>query len=164
MITNPRATSAYSVPTAMPATRNCRKSFTRQPAFAHQRAAWRPFVSKSGGWSRVHALDQVFELPGDGRPLDLLRRRELALLLVELARQQLELLDRLDLREVLVDLVDGRLDEGGDLGLRREVGVGRERHAVLRCPVADRVELDADEGRQVLASVAEDDRLLDVRR
>src|SRR5690349_2583703 len=106
MITNPSATNAYNVPTATPATRNCRKSFTDNLASGHERAACRPIAPQSqtrrvasgheraacrpvapqsdgggGGPSSVEAFDQRLELLGNGGALDLLGRCQLALLL-----------------------------------------------------------------------------------
>src|SRR3712207_9451845 len=58
----------------------------------------------------VERLDLVLPVLGDGLALELLRGRDLALVLGQLAVEQVELLDLLDLREVLVGRVDGLLD------------------------------------------------------
>ena len=61
-------------------------------------------------------------------------------------------------------VVDDLLDQLDDLRLLAEVAVRRVRQVVPQRPVADRLVLDADERGEVLAAVADDHRLLDVRR
>ena len=60
--------------------------------------------------ARVQRLDLARVLLGDDVALDLHRRRQLAALLREVVRQDLELLHLLDAGELLVDLVDVLLD------------------------------------------------------
>src|SRR4051812_32404851 len=58
----------------------------------------------------IEGVDLVLEVLGDLLALDLQRRRQLALFLGQLAREDRELLDLLDVRQVLVRLVDLLLD------------------------------------------------------
>src|SRR3954452_10295010 len=95
----------------------------------------------------VERVDLVLEVLVDLLALDLERRCELALFLGQLAREDLELLDLLDVREVLVRGVDRLLDRG----LVRAVVV------VLALAVG------GDERDQVRPVVAVDDRLRDRR-
>ena len=65
--------------------------------------------------------------------------------------------------EVGVDLLDALADELEHRGLLRQVGVAAVRQVALLGPVADRLDVDVDEGADLVAPVAEGDRLLDVR-
>src|SRR5215212_5311182 len=58
----------------------------------------------------IEGVDLVLEVLGDLLALDLQGRSQLALFLGQLTREDRELLDLLDVRELLVRLVDLRLD------------------------------------------------------
>src|SRR5580704_14753425 len=106
MITNPRATRAYSDPRAMPA-----------------KDSWRKVVIDQTLALPVHPVDERGELLGDGGALDLLRSGQLPLLGIALLGEQVEPLDRLDLGQVLVDLADPGRHQLMDFGLGGQVPV-----------------------------------------
>src|SRR5215212_8331973 len=85
--------------------------------------------------SLVEPIDAVAVAAVDDRPLDLERRRQLALGLREVALEDLEALDLLDPGEARVDRVDVALQDGADGGVgrhRREVGRDAEVPGELR--------------------------------
>src|SRR5260370_11067752 len=98
----------------------------------------------------------------EGPSLDLHRGRHVALLGVEPTGQQGEFLDRLHLRQRLVRPIDLGLDETTDLGILGEVLEGREGNAVVLGELGDVVLVDQDERHQVLATIADHHRVLDV--
>src|SRR5690606_40592879 len=112
---------------------------------------------------RVHLVDQIGEHLLDGVPLDLLGGGQLTVFVVELLGEQAELPDVLHPGELLVRLVHDFLDELDHLRLLGQVAIRGVRDPVSRRPVADGVELDPDQGGQIVAAVADDHRLLDVR-
>src|SRR5690606_3286706 len=102
----------------------------------------------------VHRLDRVGEVLVHAVALDLERGRELAVLDGEVALEDGELLDLLDARELLVDLVEVRLDRRAHrLVLVRRLGIDPHRRDALR--------IEGDERREVFAAVADHDGLVD---
>src|SRR5438045_8010375 len=98
--------------------------------------------------SRVQLVDLVGEVLLHDAAAKLERRRQLALLLREIARENREALDLLDAHAVAVDLVDERL------------------HELLRIALGsvDLGGIERDERRHVRAPVSDDERLRDEPR
>src|SRR5690606_34894838 len=98
----------------------------------------------------VHLLDEVLVLALHHGPLQLQARGDLAVLDVEVARQETELLDGLPALQALVELLDVAVDHldrgrGGD-----DVRVGLALHAVLRRPGGEGGLVEGDEGGAVV--------------
>src|SRR5690606_32643390 len=114
--------------------------------------------------SRVQLLDEVGVARRDAGALDLQRRRDLAVLVVEALGQDREALDRLDAGERGVDALDLALDQRHDLGVAGEVGVGRVGDLALGGPVAHVVLVQHQQRDEVAAPVAQHDGVVDVHR
>ena len=125
----PAADRAAS-PTTARSARSRRRRRRRRSCSRGQSAATRLAV-------RVHRLDLARVLLRDDLALDLHRRRQLAGVDAERLRQDRELLDLLDARERLVDLVD--LRPGSPSGSRRAIAVGTSLRAAASSSVTSAV-------------------------
>src|SRR5260370_3380845 len=114
------------------------------------------------GLAPVERSDQLRVARLDAPPLHLARRRDVAVLLVEPAREERELLHRLDLRERAVHLVHLAPDQLQHLGLAGQVGESSKGDAKVLREAGDVVLVDEDERDDELAPVAHHHRVLDV--
>ena len=95
------------------------------------------------------------------RAAHLLRGGQFAVVVVEFLFQDGEAADVLDAGEALVGLVDDAIDQVmhfGQLRQRLVIGVGQ---GLVARPAADIVEIDLDDGAEVLLGLADHDRFLD---
>ena len=90
----------------------------------------------AGGGALVHPVDEVLVLLLHHPALHLERRRQLARLQRELARQQGDLLDLLELGQVGGQVVDDLLVEGHHLGLRDQLLAAARRRRPSRAPTS----------------------------
>src|SRR5678815_3167631 len=112
------------------------------------------------GLARIQRVDQHVIAFADEAAPDLRRARQLAVVGVELLVQDQEPADLAagELvvgREVGIDLLHAVADELAHLLLLREVGVAAVGEVALLGPVAHRLQVDVDEGADLLAPVAE---------
>src|SRR5882757_491367 len=101
------------------------------------------------------------ELLLDHGAADLLRRGQLAVVVIEFLFQDGEAADVLDARETLVGLADDALDQFVHLGKLRQrlvVGVGQ---GLVAGPAADIVEVDLDDSAEIFLGLADHNRFLD---
>ena len=107
-------------------------------------------------------FDLAGVLVGDDVALDLHRRRQLAALLREVVRQDLDLLHLLDPRELGVDLFEVLLDRlRGPVVRRQRLGIGGQ--AVLLGERRRLLGVEGDQGDQIRPAVADDHALGDER-
>src|SRR5207247_9422964 len=93
-----------------------------------------PFPGFLCGGAAIQPVDHVLVLRLHHAPLDLERGRQLARLPRELAGQERDLFDLLELREVWGHLLDELLIEGHDLRPLDQLLAARERPALLAGP------------------------------
>src|SRR5690606_28955738 len=98
----------------------------------------------------VDGVDEGAELLADESPPDLSGRGHLAVVLVQLLREDPEGANLLRPRQVCIRLLDRLLHELLDLWLGRQIDVLRVADLPAKCPVAHNLEIDLDQGRDEL--------------
>src|SRR5215210_379720 len=110
----------------------------------------------------VERVDFPLVLVGDHVALHLQRRRQLAALLREVVRQDLELLHLLDARELRVHLIEMLLDDRPHLGVLAQLRRVR-RPPLLLAELRALLHVEGDQSDQIGPAVADHDALRDVR-
>src|SRR5438093_5071493 len=118
-------------------------------------------VISSRGRAAVEPVDHVLELLLHHPPLDLERGRQLARLQRELPREERDLLDLLELREVGGHLLDELLVKAHHLRVADQLLAAGEGHAVLPAPRLERLEVRHHQRGREVAAVADDHDLAD---
>src|SRR5262245_62806334 len=109
----------------------------------------------------VHAFDERLEALGHDVALNLACRSDRLALLFRIERfgENAERLDLLGARQIAVCPIDFRADQPHHVGTARKAGEASVRHIVAARPIRNGIGLDLDEGGEIFAAVAEDDRL-----